>query len=308
MNKIRIENNQIRASLTRALFLFNFIFFDFNSSHAEGFSFVKAAKKIKESFYTVLVTVEVPSQERDKVANSGFRRSNEVSQSNGDSDPYGSFIPKGHKRVASGSSFAITQSGYLLTNNHVVNLIPDGFNRSLWENRSIFVVKLLDRNHTSNQVNAKVYPATLIDLKSRRDIALLKIDISDPVSPVEFRSSDHSLEQGDFLGAYGSPLGFMNSFSLGVVSEVERRVINSSIGLDDTFIQFDAAINKGNSGGPLFDEFGKVVGMNTLSGDAATVEGISFAIPNKNIFDTIKNSSNLDKNIIDEIMNQILPQ
>jgi serine protease Do len=161
---------------------------------------------------------------------------------------------------SSGSGVLISSDGYIVTNAHVV----EGARR--------LRVRLNEAvpNPGSHLVNAK-----LIGIDRQTDLAVIKIDLT-TLPFLTFADSD-SLNQGQIVLAFGSPLGLQNSVSMGVVSAVDRQLTP-----DDplVYIQTDAAINPGNSGGPLVDTSGKIVGINafiiTKSGGN---EGVGFAIP-----------------------------
>ncbi len=161
---------------------------------------------------------------------------------------------------SSGSGVLISSDGYIITNGHVV----EGARR--------LRVRLNGAvpNPGSHLVNAK-----LIGIDRQTDLAVIKIDLTG-LPFLTFADSD-SLNQGQIVLAFGSPLGLQNSVSMGVVSSVDRQLTP-----DDplVYIQTDAAINPGNSGGPLVDTSGKIVGINafiiTKSGGN---EGVGFAIP-----------------------------
>jgi serine protease Do len=162
----------------------------------------------------------------------------------------------------SGSGIIITADGYALTNNHVV------------EGASKVVGVLAD----GTQVDAKI-----VGTDTYADLAVLKLD-SNNLSPASLGNSDN-LKPGESVLAIGSPLGdFKNSVTVGVVSAMGRSISTSDGYQMEDMIQTDAAINQGNSGGPLVNLSGEVVGINTLvvrgSGYSSNVaEGLGFAIP-----------------------------
>ena len=161
--------------------------------------------------------------------------------------------------MATGSGFIITEDGYVVTNYHVVE-----------DARSIEVVLY----------NNSSYPATLEGYDSSNDVAVLKMEGS--FQPVKLGSSD-DLIVGDQVVAIGNPLGELTStLTVGYVSAKGRDVSTDSATIN--MIQTDCAINSGNSGGPLFNMKGEVVGITTakysgLSASGASIEGIGFAIP-----------------------------
>ena len=158
----------------------------------------------------------------------------------------------GAPREGSGSGFFIDKAGYLLTNFHVV----DGADR--------LTVTLGD---------GRSFRAELIGFDPAIDIALLKIPATEDL-PVAVLGNSDSLQPGQWVCAIGNPLGYVHSVTVGVVSFLGRKLFDSSL---DAYIQTDAAISLGNSGGPLIDARGHVVGMTTaISAQAAN---IGFAIP-----------------------------
>ena len=163
--------------------------------------------------------------------------------------------PTERKATALGSGFIIDKKGIVVTNNHVIQDAED-----------IFV-----------SVNgAKEYKAKVIGTDPYMDLAVLEIISQETFQPVRFGDSDKA-RIGDWVIAIGNPFGFGGSVTSGIISSRNR-----DIGLTryDDFIQTDASINQGNSGGPLFDLEGKVIGINTaiIGGSSGSV-GIGFAIP-----------------------------
>jgi serine protease Do len=154
---------------------------------------------------------------------------------------------------ALGSGFVISEDGYIVTNNHVIV----GADEIMIEFRSGLEL-----------------PATVIGTDENTDLALLKVDPEEPLPFVSFGDSD-VMRVGDWVMAVGNPLGQGFSVSAGIVSARERALS----GAYDDFIQTDAAINRGNSGGPLFNMDGEVVGVNTaiLSPNGGSI-GIGFSM------------------------------
>ena len=154
-----------------------------------------------------------------------------------------------------GSGFVIDKTGYIVTNNHVI------------EGADLIEV---------NFPNGDNYAADLIGRDPATDIALLKIDAGKDMPFVNFGVSS-DVEVGEWVIAIGNPFGYNGSVAAGIVSARNRNIEHGSY---DDFIQTDVAINKGNSGGPLFNMAGEVVGVNTaiLSPTGGSV-GISFSIP-----------------------------
>ncbi len=151
-----------------------------------------------------------------------------------------------------GSGFIIDKEGYILTNNHVI------------EKADKIMVKLS---------NEKEFKARVIGLDSETDLALIKIDTNVDLPLLKLGDSD-KLETGEWVIAVGNPFGLEHTVTAGIVS-AKGRVIGA--GRYDDFIQTDASINFGNSGGPLINSRGAVVGINTAI--VAGGQGIGFAIP-----------------------------
>ena len=156
-------------------------------------------------------------------------------------------------QTALGSGFIISSEGYLLTNNHMV------------EGAEKVTVELAD---------GRKFTAEITGTDPVTDIAVIKID-ADNLPYLELADSD-TLEVGEWVLAIGNPLSFSHTVTAGIVSAKGRSVGLANI---ENFIQTDAAINRGNSGGPLLNLEGKVVGMNTAIYGATGNIGIGFAIP-----------------------------
>ncbi len=165
--------------------------------------------------------------------------------------------PEGRPRSVTGvgSGFVIDPDGYVVTNNHVI------------ANASQITVTLGD---------GTAYEADLVGRDERTDLALLKVEAEAPLPAVSFGDSDQ-LRVGDWVMAVGNPYGLGGSVTAGIVSARGRDLRGGAL---NDFIQLDAPINRGNSGGPSFDSDGKVIGINTAiySPNGGSV-GIGFAIP-----------------------------
>jgi len=161
---------------------------------------------------------------------------------------------------AGGSGFVVSPDGYILTNGHVVR--GDDEEDPTQTAKSITVI-LNDEQK---------YPAKVIGFSLDPDIALIKIEPSHPLQPVEFADSRH-VQIGQRVFAVGMPLGLKRTFTRGILSNVER----TDLGTETKVFQTDAAINHGNSGGPLFDHNGRVLGLNTYGQDGAN--NLGFTIP-----------------------------
>jgi len=160
-----------------------------------------------------------------------------------------------------GSGFIISPDGYIVTNNHVV--APARSNAVV----ESITVTLSDRTE---------YEARVVGRDEASDLAVLKIEPRSPLPFVRFGDSE-ALRVGDWVVAMGNPFNIGSTVTAGIVSAVHR---NINVGLYDRYIQTDASINSGNSGGPLFDLQGNVVGINTaLYSPTGGNVGIGFAIP-----------------------------
>lgn len=184
-----------------------------------------------------------------------------------------------HDLVSSiGSGFIIDEDGHVVTNSHVVSGGTD------------YVVELYDGTHVD---------ATLVGMDEVQDIAVLQLDLSDGQTvpgTLSFGDSD-AVRPGDPVVAIGTPLGeFTNSVSAGIIGGVDRQLNDGLGGSLDNLIQHDAPISSGNSGGPLLNSAGEVIGINTATATAsglssATAEDLNFAI-----------ASNAAKPIVDELI------
>ena len=169
--------------------------------------------------------------------------------------------PITQEQQGGGSGFLISADGYIVTNNHVISGGP--------------------RGEAVNQVtvtltNQKEYRATIVGRDVASDLALLKIDATG-LPFVKFADSS-TARVGDWVVAIGNPLGLGSTVTAGIISAVQRNLGQG--GAYDRYIQTDTAINRGNSGGPLFDLQGNVVGINNMliSPVGANI-GVNFAIP-----------------------------
>jgi serine protease Do len=179
-------------------------------------------------------------------------------------------VPQNDRKISSlGSGFVIDgKEGLIVTNNHVIEGAEE-IDVNFHDGSKLVVDKVIGRD-------------------TKADLALLKVTPKKPLADVKFGPSD-SLEVGDWVMAIGNPFGLGGSVSLGIIS-AKSRDINS--GPYDDYLQTDAAINKGNSGGPLFNMNGDVIGVNTaiISPTGGSI-GIGFAVPSdtvSNVVDQLK--------------------
>ena len=175
--------------------------------------------------------------------------------------------PTERKASSLGSGFIINENGTVITNNHVIANADD------------ILIK----------VNSKEYKAKVIGSDPYMDIAVLKMETKDKFTPVSFGDSDKA-RVGDWVVAIGNPFGLGGTVTSGIISARNRDI---NLTRYDDFIQTDASINQGNSGGPLFNLKGEVVGINTAiiaPGQSGSI-GIGFAIP-----------ANAASNVIDQLI------
>ncbi len=176
--------------------------------------------------------------------------------------------PRSQRETSLGSGVVVSPDGYILTNNHVV------------EGATEVKVAFFDKHE---------YPAKIVGTDKFGDIAVLKIDKTG-LTALPFADSGHA-QVGDVVLAIGNPFGLGQTVTMGIISAMGR----AGLGIErfEDFIQTDAPINRGNSGGALIDSRGELVGINTaiLSGETGGNEGIGFAIP-----------ANLAHSLMDQIL------
>src|SRR5574343_42349 len=170
-------------------------------------------------------------------------------------------------QIGTGSGVIITEDGYIVTNNHVIQ-------------------DATELEVTLN--NNKSYIAKLVGTDSKMDIALLKIDAEEKLPFAVFGDSD-GIKVGEWVLAVGNPYNLNSTVTAGIVSAKARNLANDGI---QSFIQTDAAVNPGNSGGALVNTRGELIGINTMiSSPTGSYTGYSFAVP-----------SNITRKIIEDIM------
>lgn len=180
---------------------------------------------------------------------------------------YGYRGGQSQEQVGTGSGVIISEDGYIVTNNHVV------------KDASEIEITLN---------NKKSYKAKLIGTDSKMDIALLKIDAGEKLQYTAFANSD-SVKVGEWVLAVGNPYNLNSTVTAGIVSAKARNLDTSGI---QSFIQTDAAVNPGNSGGALVNTRGELIGINTMiSSPTGSYTGYSFAVP-----------SNITRKIIEDLM------
>jgi serine protease Do len=201
------------------------------------------------------------------VLTTDFVKGSEVRRFHRDVDPFDFFFGPNpmnpdmmvpHKRMGAGSGFFISSDGLAVTNNHVV------------EGADKIQVRL------SSDDSSRL-PATVVGRDPATDVALIRVEGKGPFSPLPLGNSD-ALRVGDWVMAVGNPLNMAHTVTVGVVSAKGRQLNLSDVTSSfENFIQTDAAINLGNSGGPLVNLRGEVVGVNSAINAAG--QNIGFAIP-----------------------------
>ncbi|QBN18580.1 S1C family serine protease [Flavobacterium nackdongense] len=181
------------------------------------------------------------------------------------------------EQVGTGSGVIISEDGYIVTNNHV---IKDATEIEITLN------------------NKKSYKAKLIGTDSKMDIALLKINAEDKLPYTTFANSD-SVKIGEWVLAVGNPYNLTSTVTAGIISAKARNLDTSGI---QSFIQTDAAVNPGNSGGALVNTRGELIGINTMiSSPTGSYTGYSFAIPSNNarkIIDDLIEFGNVQRGVL----------
>ncbi|HSK16634.1 MAG TPA: trypsin-like peptidase domain-containing protein [Gaiellaceae bacterium] len=174
--------------------------------------------------------------------------------------------------AAQGSGFVVSDDGYVLTNSHVITTAGEAGTVGEPEAATTVYIQFRDGERV---------PAEIVGWDVYDDVGLLKVDPAlHPVSPVPLGDSS-TIVVGEPVAAIGSPFGQESSLSVGVVSATQRSIdsITSGYNLVDA-IQTDAPINRGNSGGPMFDAGGEVIGINAqIRSESGTAEGVGFAVP-----------------------------
>lgn len=174
---------------------------------------------------------------------------------------YQNFFGQTSSSAVSGSGFIITSDGYILTNYHVISYAAQ-----------------YDYDITVMTYDGTSYKAKIVGVDSANDIAVLKIDATD-LTPVEFGDSDN-MSVGDTVYAVGNPLGELQfSMTTGHISALDRTITTDEGNVPINMFQIDAAVNSGNSGGPVYNSAGQVIGIVTAKYSDTGVEGLGFAIP-----------------------------
>lgn len=249
-------------------------------------SFADLVEVLKPSVVNISTTSVVKQR--------GFFQQAPKSPYGGQKDPFEDFFKKffggnnpqlkEFKRKGLGSGFIISQDGYVVTNNHVIERAED--------------IKVILEDGTE-------FKAEVIGKDAKTDLAVLKIEAEYDFSAVEIGNSEQ-LRIGDWVMAIGNPFGLGYTVTSGIISAKGRSL---GLGAYDDFIQTDAPLNPGNSGGPLFNLNGEVIGVNTAI--SARGQGIGFAIPinlASNVINQLKDSGKVVRGWLGVIIQEITPE
>jgi serine protease Do len=249
--------------LIKKIFLF-FIIFNISSVYAKSApdSFADLAEQLMPSVVNISTTQTIKTNSNPNPFPFKFPPGS----------PFGEMFkdfenqqPKERKASALGSGFIINEDGIVITNNHVIANAED------------ILVRVGDKEYKAKLVGADPY----------MDVAVLKMETKDKFKTVKFGDSDLA-RVGDWAMAIGNPFGLGGTVTAGIISARNRDI---NLTRYDDFIQTDASINQGNSGGPLFNLKGEVIGINTaILGQGGSI-GIGFAIP-----------ANAASNVIDQLI------
>ena len=261
----RLTIRQIHTVIINTLFVFSILMLLTVSAHARGApeSFADLAEELSPSVVNITTSTTiagVTDQARPQIPEgSPFEDLFRDFFNNGEG---GQARPR--RSSALGSGFVVSSDGYIVTNNHVIDKADE------------IVIEFFD---------GKELVAKLVGRDPKTDIAVLKVEASEPLPFVGFGDSDIA-RVGDWVMAIGNPLGQGFSVSAGIIS-ARNRTLRS--GPYDDFIQTDAAINRGNSGGPLFNMSGEVIGVNTaiISPNGGSI-GLGFSMSSRVVGRVVK--------------------
>jgi len=261
----RLTIRQIHSVMINTLFVFSILMLLTLSAHARGApeSFADLAEELSPSVVNITTSTTiagVTDQARPQIPEgSPFEDLFRDFFNNGEG---GQARPR--RSSALGSGFVVSSDGYIVTNNHVIDKADE------------IVIEFFD---------GKELVAKLVGRDPKTDIAVLKVEASEPLPFVGFGDSDIA-RVGDWVMAIGNPLGQGFSVSAGIIS-ARNRTLRS--GPYDDFIQTDAAINRGNSGGPLFNMSGEVIGVNTaiISPNGGSI-GLGFSMSSRVVGRVVK--------------------
>jgi len=251
---------QIFKKILLTLFFFNIGFINLSSAKPIPDSFADLAERLMPSVVNISTTQTIKTKANPFPFK--FPPGSPFEEMFKDFDQ-----PTERKASSLGSGFIVNKNGTIITNNHVINNAED------------IVVKVGDKEYEAKVLGADPYS----------DLAVLKIDTNEKFTPVKFGNSDKA-RVGDWVIAIGNPFGLGGTVTSGIISARNRDI---NLTRYDDFIQTDASINQGNSGGPLFNLDGDVIGINTaiIAPNQSGSIGIGFAIP-----------SNAASNVIDQLI------
>jgi serine protease Do len=202
------------------------------------------------------------------------------------------------RQRSSGSGVILDSTGYIVTSAHVV--------QGAVKIRVLLPRDLLSPDSSSPQaIRTRTLNARLIGMDRESDLALIRID--EKGLPVLALGDSDKLQQGDLVFAIGSPMGLRNSVSMGVVSATRRAISDENPIL---YIQTDASVNPGNSGGALVDTNGSIIGLNTFIVSRSGNEGIGFAIPSnvvRNVYEQLKRKGRVSRGAVGLFVQNISP-
>jgi serine protease Do len=263
MKKLKLpQNTPFRIALIPGRFLVVWVIIAVLSAVGASKSFSEVNTATPPGSFSYLVKISNPSVVNISAVKI-IKEERESPMPLGPNDPmrdfferyFGGQIPKKYKQKSLGTGFIIDKKGFILTNNHVV------------EQTDEITVRTADN---------KEFAATIVGRDPMTDLALIRIKSDKPFIPLIMGDSNR-VEVGDWVVAIGNPFGLGNTVTAGIVSAKYRQI---GAGAYDNFIQTDTPINLGNSGGPLLNTAGEVIGINTaiFSQNGSSV-GIGFAIP-----------------------------
>ncbi len=178
--------------------------------------------------------------------------------------PFGNEGLPRRPRPGEGSGVIVDENGYIITNHHVIL------------NADRIRVRVFD-----NGADEELHDAKLIGFDPETDLAVIKIDVDERLAAIPIGNSD-AVQVGDWAIAVGSPFGYEETVTVGIISAKAREVDSTQLGQFKRFLQTDAAINPGNSGGPLLNIRGELIGVNTaIVSRSGGSEGLGFAMPSK---------------------------
>ena len=252
-------------------------------------SFAEVSKRVESA----VVNIDTKGKVAETIQrNNGGGSSGGSGGSNGgsDSDDVMDFLRRQTRKPSSsvGSGFIVDKSGYILTNYHVV------------DDAARIVVRLQ---------SGEEFPARIVGTDEETDLAVLKIDAARELPFIKIGNSD-SVQVGDWVLAIGSPFGLEQTVTAGIISKTRRETISGSA--FQKFIQTDAAINRGNSGGPLVNMSGEVIGVNSqIATSTGDYNGIGFALPSNeaaNVYRQIVQLGKVRRGYLGVLLDSVKPE